>query len=51
MWINSILTEEPYLGLTCTGKPLETGALHGETRGLVHTGCMAVVSSCREVLG
>ena len=26
MWFNSTQREEPYLGLTCTGKPLETGA-------------------------
>src|SRR5436309_6150594 len=26
MWFNSKQREEPYLGLTCTGKPVETGA-------------------------
>ncbi len=26
MWFNSTQREEPYLGLTCTRKPLETGA-------------------------
>src|SRR4030095_704192 len=26
MWFNSKQREEPYLGLTCTGKPVETSA-------------------------
>ena len=51
MWINSIQTEEPYLGLTSTRNALEIGRLGGETHRPVDTGCMAVVSSCREVLG
>ena len=44
---NSMQSEEPYQGLTCIrylGKP-------GVPSGRIHRCCMAVVSSCREVLG
>ena len=45
MWINSMQREEPYLGLTY-GNVLEWAF-----PGLVYRWCMAVVSSCREMLG
>jgi hypothetical protein len=47
MWFNSTQREEPYLGLTCPCKPWKQGpsSEHG------HRWCMAVVSSCREMLG
>ena len=48
MWFNSTQREEPYQGLTWNrrgGRP-PFAARHGS-----HRCCMAVVSSCREVLG
>jgi hypothetical protein len=45
MLLNSMRREEPYLGLTCRVKPVKAGALRS-----LHRWCMAVVSSCREVL-
>ena len=45
MWFNSMQREKPYLGLTCRVKPVKAGALRS-----LHRWCMAVVSSCREVL-
>ena len=47
MLFNSMRREEPYLGLTCAcnlGKPSPSSER-------VHRWCMAVVSSCREMLG
>ena len=46
MRLNSMQREEPYLGLTCRVKPVKAGALRS-----LHRWCMAVVSSCREMLG
>ncbi len=46
MWLNSMQREEPYLGLTW--RPFGGG---GESSLYDHRCCMAVVSSCREVLG
>ncbi|CAM9471531.1 unnamed protein product, partial [Phaeothamnion confervicola] len=46
MWLNSMQREEPYLALTCIRQTLK-GVLPS---GLVHRCCMAVVSSCREML-
>ena len=47
MWFNSMVREEPYQGLTCAG-----GVLKGaRPSGPAHRCCMAVVSSCCEVLG
>ncbi len=48
IWVNSIQREEPYLGLTCSWYGPER-ARTGETRS-EHRCCMAVVSSCREML-
>ncbi len=47
MWFNSTQREEPYRGLTCTGQVWK----HILPSGSVHRCCMAVVSSCREMLG
>lgn len=47
MRINSMQREEPYLGLTCAGRPRRRGFPSGP----VHRWCMVVVSSCREMLG
>ena len=48
MWINSMQREKPYLALTC-----QEGARDGSVpaREPEHRCCMAVVSSCREMLG
>ncbi len=47
MWLNSMQREEPYLGLTwyCTSCESRIPSR------VYHRCCMAVVSSCREVLG
>src|SRR5882672_12580306 len=47
MWFNSTQREEPYPDLTCTGPVLK----YTFPSGLVHRCCMAVVSSCRAMLG
>ena len=48
MWFNSMQREEPYLGLT-SGEPSRKGGVpFGEPQDRC---CMAVVSSCREMLG
>jgi hypothetical protein len=47
MWFNSTQREEPYLGLTCAGQVMKVTLPSGP----VHRCCMAVVSSCREMLG
>ncbi len=47
MWLNSMQREEPYQGLTCNCKSCESRTLSK----VLHRCCMAVVSSCREVLG
>ena len=48
MWINSMQREKPYLPLTCLESRRDLGVL---ARELEHRCCMAVVSSCREMLG
>ena len=49
MWLNSRLRAEPYHGLDMHGL---TGGNAGQAaRYNVHRCCMAVVSSCREMLG
>ena len=49
MWLNSRLREEPYPRLDMRGL---AGGNAGDAFGWnVHRCCMAVVSSCREVLG
>ncbi len=48
MWINSMQREKPYLPLTCPEARLELGVPEREPE---HRCCMAVVSSCREMLG
>ncbi len=48
MWINSMQREKPYLPLTC--QELSRDGLVPE-REPGHRCCMAVVSSCREMLG
>ncbi len=48
MWINSMQREKPYLPLTC---PEALRDLSVPERELEHRCCMAVVSSCREMLG
>ena len=48
MWLNSRLREEPYPGLDMHG--LADGNAGDAERWNVHRCCMAVVSSCREVL-
>jgi len=49
MWFNSTQREEPYLGLTSSDSPGNRvfPALPGQSDRC----CMAVVSSCREMLG
>ena len=42
MWINSMQREEPYLGLTCTGRCLEIWY------SLV--ACVQVVHGCRQLV-
>ena len=49
MWLNSRLREEPYPGLDRQG--LGGGNVADAARWNLHRCCMAVVSSCREVLG
>ena len=49
MWLNSRLREKPYPGLDMHG--LAGGNVGDIARWNVHRCCMAVVSSCREVLG
>ena len=48
MWINSMQREKPYLPLTCqeVWRNLDVPEREPE-----HRCCMAVVSSCREMLG
>ena len=48
MWINSMQREKPYLPLTCQESRRDLGVLEREPE---HRCCMAVVSSCREMLG
>src|SRR6266849_4894650 len=48
MWINSMQREKPYLRLTCQEARRDVGVLEREPG---HRCCMAVVSSCREMLG
>ena len=48
MWINSMQREKPYLALTCQERSGD-GAV--PAREPEHRCCMAVVSSCREMLG
>ena len=49
MWLNSRLRAEPYPGLDMHG--LAGGNVGKAARYNVHRCCMAVVSSCREMLG
>ena len=49
MWLNSRLREEPYPGLDMQG--LAGGNVGDAARWNLCRCCMAVVSSCREVLG
>ena len=49
MWLNSRLRAEPYPGLDMHG--LTGGNVGQAARYNVHRCCMAVVSSCREMLG
>ena len=49
MWLNSRLRAEPYPGLDMRG--LAGGNVGEAERYNAHRCCMAVVSSCREVLG
>src|SRR5690606_18433386 len=49
MWLNSRLREEPYPGLDMRG--LVGGNVGDAARWNSRRCCMAVVSSCREVLG
>ena len=48
MWINSMQREKPYLRLTCQKPRRDVGVPERESG---HRCCMAVVSSCREMLG
>ena len=48
MWFNSKQRAEPYLGLTSSESCRDAGVPFGEPRDRC---CMAVVSSCREMLG
>jgi hypothetical protein len=48
MWFNSMQREKPYLPLTCQEFRRDVEVLERE---LEHRCCMAVVSSCREMLG
>ena len=47
MWLNSMQREEPYQGLTYSCTSYESRILSK----VLYRCCMAVVSSCREVLG
>ncbi len=47
MWFNSTQREEPYLGSKRSGSVWK----HTFPQGLLRRCCMAVVSSCREMLG
>ncbi len=47
MWFNSTQREEPYLGLTCGCLGMKVPFSSERP----HRCCMAVVSSCREMLG
>ena len=49
MWLNSRLRAKPYPGLDMHG--LRCGNASDAARWNVHRCCMAVVSSCREMLG
>jgi hypothetical protein len=49
MLLNSKQREEPYQGLTCRDNLCESGGIAFGCN--LHRCCMAVVSSCREVLG
>jgi hypothetical protein len=48
MWFNSTQREEPYLGSNGWSTIVETRLLR---KGVQSRCCMAVVSSCREMLG
>ena len=48
MWINSMQREKPYLALTCRKVLRDRDVPARESE---HRCCMAVVSSCREMLG
>ena len=48
MWINSMQREQPYLPLTCPEGPREGVVPEREPERRC---CMAVASSCREMLG
>ena len=48
MWINSMQREKPYLALTCQECFVNEAVPAREPE---HRCCMAVVSSCREMLG
>ena len=48
MWINSMQREKPYLPLTCQKDRRDEIVPERESE---HRCCMAVVSSCREMLG
>ncbi len=48
MWFNSTQREKPYLPLTCLEFCRDVKVLEREPE---HRCCMAVVSSCREMLG
>ncbi len=48
MWINSMQREKPYLPLTCPEARRDVSVPEREPG---HRCCMAVVSSCREMLG
>ncbi len=48
MWINSMQCEKPYLFLICSEFLRDQGVLERESE---YRCCMAVVSSCREMLG
>src|SRR5437762_13346185 len=48
MWFNSMQREKPYLPLTCQESSRDGGVPEREPG---HRCCMAVVSSCREMLG
>ena len=47
MWLNSMQREEPYPGSNTVGQVLKGDF----PSGLIVRCCMAVVSSCREMLG
>ena len=48
MWFNSMQREKPYLALTCQERFVNEAVPAREPE---HRCCMAVVSSCREMLG